>query len=164
MNDVRFNGGKSFLNSYWYSFYTRKQDLLSCSIIQDVALWDVCWGRRPHILLIWGHSSNLIRPAKGFLKLLNNYYQKLFFKKSTPSCLLFWPSEESFWPITASITSEVINDHALVTTQRILNKFIEVNFSVGCMVWPWCCLFQPLTTSKTIDKIVLFRNGIKLQV
>ena len=35
-----------------------------------------------------------------------------------------------------------------------LNKFIEVNFSVGCMVWPWCCLLQPLTTSKTINKMV----------
>ena len=38
---------------------------------------------------------------------------------------------------------EVKNNHAHVTTQRILNKFIEINFSVGCMVWPWCCLFWP---------------------
>ena len=28
---------------------------------------------------------------------------------------------------------EVKNSHAHVTTQRILNKFIEINFSVGCM-------------------------------
>ena len=59
-------------------------------------------------------------------------------------------SEGCFWPLTASITSEVKNDHNYVTTQRILNKLIEVNLSVGCVVWPWCCLFQPLTTSKTI--------------
>ena len=45
--------------------------------------------------------------------------------------------------------------------QRILNKFIEVNFSVGCMVWPWCCLFQPLTTSKTI-KVHIFWEGHKI--
>ena len=32
--------------------------------------------------------------------------------------------------------------HAHVTTLRILNKFIEINFSVGCMVWPWYCLLQ----------------------
>ena len=47
-----------------------------------------------------------------------------------------------FWPQTASITMEVKNNHAHLTTQRILNKFIKINFSVGCMVWPWCCLFQ----------------------
>ena len=32
---------------------------------------------------------------------------------------------------------EVKNNYVHVTTQRILNKFIEINFSVGC------CLFQP---------------------
>ena len=50
---------------------------------------------------------------------------------------------------------EVKNNYAHVTTQRILNKFIEINFSVGCMVWLWCCLFQPNeTTSKNIDEIL----------
>ena len=48
---------------------------------------------------------------------------------------------------------EVKNNHAHVTTQRILNKFMEINFSVGCMVWLWWCLFQPMTTSKNIDEI-----------
>ena len=43
-------------------------------------------------------------------------------------------------------TMEVKNDYAYVTTQRILNKFIEINFSMGCMVSTW-------TTSKNIDKI-----------
>ena len=33
-------------------------------------------------------------------------------------------------------------NHAHVTTQRILNKLIEINFYVGYMVWLWCCLFQ----------------------
>ena len=42
----------------------------------------------------------------------------------------------AFWPLTASITMEVKNNHAHVTTPRILNKFIEINFYVGCMVWP----------------------------
>ena len=49
--------------------------------------------------------------------------------------LLLW-----FWPLAASITMEVKNDHA--TTQRILKEFIEINFSLGCMVWLLCCLFQ----------------------
>ena len=50
---------------------------------------------------------------------------------------------------------EVKNNHAHVTTQRILNKFIEVNFSVGYMVWLWYCLFQDLTTMSLINKILL---------
>ena len=41
-----------------------------------------------------------------------------------------------FWTLTASITMEVKNNYAHVTTQTILNKFIEINSSVGCMVWP----------------------------
>ena len=53
---------------------------------------------------------------------------------------------------------EVKNNCAHVTTQRILNKFIELNFSVGCMVWPWCCLFQDWTTNKNIDEIEQFTN------
>ena len=39
-----------------------------------------------------------------------------------------------FWPLTSSITSEVKNDHAYVTTQNILNKFIEVNLSMYGLV------------------------------
>ena len=82
----------------------------------------------------------------------------------------FLASEGCFCPLTDSIASEVKNDHAHVTSQRIFNKFIEVNFSVGCTVWPWCCLFQPLTTSKTINKTVLknillaLRTGIILEL
>ena len=34
------------------------------------------------------------------------------------------------------ITMEIKKNHAQVTTQRILNKFTEIKFSVGC------CLFQ----------------------
>ena len=46
----------------------------------------------------------------------------------------FLASEGCFWPLTASITSEVKNNHAHVTTQRILNKFIGIKFSIG-YVW-----------------------------
>ena len=35
-------------------------------------------------------------------------------------------------------------NHAHVTKQRIFNKFIEINFSVRCMVCLWCCLFHDL--------------------
>ena len=64
----------------------------------------------------------------------------------------FWPSEEVFWPLTASITSEVKNDNAHVITQDICNKFIEIKFSVGCM---GChsASNRPSTTSKTINKM-----------
>ena len=57
------------------------------------------------------------------------------------------------WPLTASITVEVKKNYAYATTQRILNKFIELNLPVGFMVWLWCCLFQDLTTSRHIDEI-----------
>ena len=43
-------------------------------------------------------------------------------------------SEGCFWPLTASMTSEVKTDYAYVITQEICNKLIEVNFCVGCMV------------------------------
>ena len=43
------------------------------------------------------------------------------------------------WPLTASM--EVKNKYAYVIMQDICNKFIEVNFLVGCMVsWPNCLL------------------------
>ena len=46
----------------------------------------------------------------------------------------FLASKGCFWPLTASMTSEVKINYAYVTTQDISNKFIEVNFCVGCMV------------------------------
>ena len=46
----------------------------------------------------------------------------------------FLASEGCFWPLTASVTSEVKNNHAYYIPQDICNKFIEVNFFVGC-IW-----------------------------
>ena len=46
----------------------------------------------------------------------------------------FLASEGRFWPLTASMTSEVKNNYAYYIPQDICNKFIEVNFFVGCMV------------------------------
>ena len=37
-----------------------------------------------------------------------------------------------FWPLTASMTSEVKNDYAYVITQDIGYRFIEVNVCVVC--------------------------------
>ena len=73
----------------------------------------------------------------------------------------FLASEGCFWPLTASITLEVKNNHAYVTTQRILNKFIEINFLVGSMVWPWWCLFQHWLPAKILIRIptVQFKNS-----
>ena len=48
--------------------------------------------------------------------------------------MLFWPFEESVWPLTAFITSEVKNNYVHVTMEGILNKITETKFSVGCMV------------------------------
>ena len=60
---------------------------------------------------------------------------KTFFLKKTHSFMLFWPSEENFWPLTASITLEVKNDCVLVTMEGVLNKISRIKFSVGCRVW-----------------------------
>ena len=65
----------------------------------------------------------------------------------------FLASEECFWPLTASMTSEVKNNFAYVITQDICNKFIEVNFCVGCMVSEPNHLLQRLTTMSLINKI-----------
>ena len=43
--------------------------------------------------------------------------------------MLFWPSEMSFWPSTASITSELKNDYIHVTMEEVLNKSSEIKFS-----------------------------------
>ena len=56
--------------------------------------------------------------------------------------MIFLASEGCFWPLTASMTSEVKNNYAYVITQYICTKFIEVNFCVGCMVSPPNNLFQ----------------------
>ena len=50
--------------------------------------------------------------------------------KSSKVCVKIW----CFWSLTASTTLEVKNDHAHVIAQGICNQFIELNFSVGCMV------------------------------
>ena len=47
-----------------------------------------------------------------------------------------------FWPLAASMRSEVKNDYANDTMQAILNKIIELKFSLECVTWLWCWLFQ----------------------
>ena len=46
----------------------------------------------------------------------------------------FLASEGCFWPLVASMTSEVKNNYAYNIPHDICNKFIEVKFFVGCMV------------------------------
>ena len=51
--------------------------------------------------------------------------------------MTFLASVGCFWPPTASMIWEVKNNYAYIITQDICNKFIEVNFCVGCKVsWP----------------------------
>ena len=65
------------------------------------------------------------------------------------------------WPLAASM--EVKNNHAHVTTPIILYKFIEVNFSVGCTVWLWCCQFQDLTTISLKSVLIEVFSGSSVQ-
>ena len=58
-----------------------------------------------------------------------------------------------FWPLSASTTSEVKNDHAHVITQDICNKFIEIKFSVGRMVSQPNRLLQRSTTMNLINEM-----------
>ena len=67
--------------------------------------------------------------------------------------MLFLSSEGCFWPLTASMTSEVKNNNAYVITLNICNKFIEVNFCVRCMVSQPNRLWQDLTTMPLINKM-----------
>ena len=65
----------------------------------------------------------------------------------------FLASKECFWPVTASMTSEVKNKHANVIRLNICNKFIEVFFFVGCMVSQPNRLLQDSTTMSHINKM-----------
>ena len=68
----------------------------------------------------------------------------------------FLASEGCFWSPTASMTSEVKINYAYVTMQDICNKFIEVNFCVGCMDSEPNRLLQRSTTVSLINKIFFF--------
>ena len=46
----------------------------------------------------------------------------------------FLASEVCFWPLVASMTSEVKNNYAYNIPHDICNKFIEVKIFVGSMV------------------------------
>ena len=50
--------------------------------------------------------------------------------------MIFLAFQECFWPLTASMTSEIKNNYAYYIPQDICNKFIEVKIFVGCMVSP----------------------------
>ena len=52
----------------------------------------------------------------------------------------FLASKGCFWPLTASMTSEVKKNHAHVYPYRNLSNFSEINFSIWPMVWPWIAL------------------------
>ena len=67
----------------------------------------------------------------------------------------FLESEGSFWPLTASMTSEFKNNYAYVITQDNCNKFIEVNFCAECMVSQPNRLLQHSTMSLINKKTLL---------
>ena len=65
----------------------------------------------------------------------------------------FLASEGYFWPLVASMTSEVKNNYAYNIPHDICNKFIEVKFFVGRMVSQPDHLFQHSTTMSLINII-----------
>ena len=56
---------------------------------------------------------------------------------------------------------EVKNKHAYITTQRILNKFIEINASVGCMFWFWYYVYFNTNYQLLIRFLVLVEIELK---
>ena len=74
----------------------------------------------------------------------------------------FLTSKGCFWPLTASMTSEVKNNYVYVIPQDICNKFIKVNFCVGCMVSQLNRLFQRSTTITLINKMGNIFNSLNL--
>ena len=75
----------------------------------------------------------------------------------------FLAYEWCFWTPTASMTSKIKINYACVISQDICNKFIEVNFCVGCMVSEPNHLLQRLTTMSLINKIANFRKFKDIQ-
>ena len=69
--------------------------------------------------------------------------------------MYFSASEGCFWPLTASMTSKVKNNHAYVITQDICNKFIDVNFCLGCMVSQPNPLLQGSTNMSLINEMII---------
>ena len=64
-------------------------------------------------------------------------------------------SKECFWPLIASMTPEVKRNHAHVTTQRILNKFIDEIFYMvyGLAVMLSIPSRSKITTRASINKM-----------
>ena len=53
--------------------------------------------------------------------------------------------------------------HAYVITQGICNRFIEVNFCVGCMVWLPNRLFQDWTSFGLLIRLAILKNSVFLR-
>ena len=58
-----------------------------------------------------------------------------------------------FWPLTGFSEIKIKNKRLQVTAQTFLNKFIEMKFSVGCMVSQPNHLLQRLTAMSLINEI-----------
>ena len=98
------------------------------------------WNGGHFIFLIWLDS------LKGFWSCWEIFIK--YFFQWINSFMSFLASKGCFWPLTASMTSEVKNNYAYVITQDIFNNFIEVNFCVECMVSQPNRLLQRSTTTQ----------------
>ena len=101
--------------------YTEVAGLISCSSKVIAKIW--------------------LDPLRGFwdrwTTFINSYFQKIY--SFMP---FFYLLRKVFGLLTASIPSPVKNNYKHVTMGGILNKIIKIKFSVRCMVWLWCRLFQ----------------------
>ena len=136
-----------WLKTFWNLIYTL--EIKPCGLgsrIWDMEAESYNWSR----LLIGEHLD---------------YFLFLFVRRSGivgwTECWVIFQSVRllyGVWPLAASM--EVKNNHAHVTTPIILYKFIEVNFSVGCTVWLWCCQFQDLTTISLKSVLILALRSV----
>ena len=112
------------------------------SRIQDVEVG----GLKNHNFLPWGCSLNMIESVKGFMRLLSNFYYKLFSIK--------WLLNATFGPSGVFLAPNSLHEvkvkknYAHFETYRILNKFSEIKYSLGCMVWPSVCQILMRCNSK----------------
>ena len=98
-----------------------------------------CWCSVLYSKKVQNHADIIYDQIHRFLRSLSNIYYNLF--QYNPLLHAILASDESFWPLTASMTSKIKNNFAHVTMQNFLKKISEIKLSSGgCMVWPLCWL------------------------
>ena len=103
----------------------------------------VCWCSVLYSKKVQNHADIICNQFIVFLRSLSISYFSFF--QNNPLLHAVMASEESFWPLIASMTSIFKTNSVHVTIKEILNKISEIKLSIVCMVWPWSWLFQDWT-------------------